>query len=64
MVKVTIIKNGPALIESTSELIEISGTDIKPNDDVNKIALCRCGKSSNGVYCDGSHKPKKEEDGK
>lgn len=60
-VKITIIKDGPAIIESTSELIEIKGVDIKPNDEINKVALCRCGLSENKIYCDGSHKNKKKD---
>lgn len=56
-IKITIIENGPALIVSNSEHIEIEGTDIKPNEElISRVAICRCGKSKNGIYCDGSHK--------
>lgn len=56
-IKVEITKNGP---------IHISGEDddkiIVENSNGNKVKwppdvwLCRCGKSKNKPYCDGSHR--------
>lgn len=53
-VKITIIENGPAIIQNGTESV------VTLNEELigNKIALCRCGKSSNGVHCDGSHSKK------
>lgn len=51
-VEITIIENGPAIIQNkTEQPVTLNGELVG-----NKIALCRCGKSSNGIYCDGSHK--------
>lgn len=55
--------------EATVEIIEsgplkITGNfifkDLKRGDETapGEIYLCRCGKSSNKPYCDGSHKTK------
>lgn len=56
--KITIIENGPALIEiKETENVEIShlgDSNRYSNGDI-KIYLCRCGKSKN-YTCDGSHK--------
>lgn len=50
MTKVTLIEGGPAVLQSESE--------ITVDDKLmgNKVALCRCGKSANGSFCDGSHR--------
>lgn len=59
-VKVTIIENGPALIDSDDYLLIESG--ILPPKGLasfnKKVAICRCGKSKNGVWCDGNHAKK------
>ncbi len=55
MIEITTAKNGPLLVK---------GTDVRVMDaDGNRIqiekatfALCRCGKSNNKPFCDGSHK--------
>ncbi|MCI5055516.1 MAG: (4Fe-4S)-binding protein, partial [Flavobacteriales bacterium] len=49
--KVTLIDNGPALIEGTLELNMPDGQKWTTS----KVALCRCGKSGKNPYCDGSH---------
>ena len=40
--KITVLENGPIIIT---------------NSDNEKIALCRCGESSNKPFCDGAHQP-------
>lgn len=35
------------------------GPAVVTHEDGSKVAICRCGKSSNGVTCDGSHATKK-----
>jgi uncharacterized Fe-S cluster protein YjdI len=52
-ISVDVSKNGPILIKGPIT-IKYSGSE-----EVNTsrtIALCRCGKSSNKPYCDGTHK--------
>ena len=57
--KVTIIQDGPALLNSTEDiLLELPGQEGVYQG--NKIAICRCGKSANKITCDGSHKKKEE----
>lgn len=52
MSKVSIYKNGPAVIEGDELVVFMpDGTEEKKN----KIAICRCGKSKDGIMCDGSH---------
>lgn len=56
--KITIIENGPAIIETEDDKSSIT-YKVKDNEikhESKKIAICRCGKSANGVTCDGSHK--------
>lgn len=63
MAKVTIIENGPALIED-EEFLLIQSKVFTEQPITKKVAICRCGKSANGVWCDGSHKTKNENNGK
>jgi len=57
MTTIKIIEHGPALIISdTKDIIinESQGQTLYSDKDT--IAICRCGLSKNGIYCDGSHK--------
>lgn len=58
--KVTIIKNGPVLIEDDGYLTVKNQVFAEPDLPKKKIAICRCGLSENGVYCDGSHAKESE----
>jgi len=51
-VKITTYKNGPYIVEGDFEFID---TDGKPREQNGKMALCRCGLSSNKPLCDGTH---------
>ena len=55
MAQVTIhpTKNGPYLVEGEVDLFDTEGNKISV--DKPKIALCRCGASSNKPFCDGTH---------
>lgn len=56
MSKITIIKNGPAIIEGIKELPNVILTEPDGLTQTRtKFALCRCGKSVDGILCDGSH---------
>lgn len=46
-------KNGPLIVEGPVELFDTEGNEIKV--DKPRIALCRCGASSNKPFCDGTH---------
>src|SRR5580765_4893991 len=46
--------NGPYLIEGAVDVYDTAGNKI-PTDDRPRIALCRCGASSNKPFCDGTH---------
>lgn len=50
--EITIIENGPALIQGKFRMKKPSG-ELIPS--AQQIALCRCGSSKNKPYCDGSH---------
>lgn len=51
--KITVIPNGPLMVEGKLSVNKMSGENIKEGE---KIFLCRCGHSSNKPFCDGSHK--------
>lgn len=46
--------NGPLVAEDIPNLKDAVGTDITP--DKPAFGLCRCGRSQNKPFCDGSHK--------
>lgn len=47
--------NGSLLISGEFEIVDKEGTpyDLGGRD---KVSLCRCGKSANKPFCDGSHR--------
>ena len=64
--KVSVTKNGPFLVSGNiplSKTISIAGKEEEPEEwqqgkkypEQDQYALCRCGKSGNKPYCDGSH---------
>ena len=64
--KVTVTKNGPYLVSGSlpmSKTISIVGSHGEPEEwkkvkqypKQEKYSLCRCGKSQNKPYCDGTH---------
>jgi len=46
-------KDGPLLMTGDIEVRAADGTLLEKSDDV---ALCRCGRSGNKPFCDGSHR--------
>jgi 3-phenylpropionate/trans-cinnamate dioxygenase ferredoxin subunit len=46
--------NGPYLIDGPVDVYDTAGNKIA-TDDRPRIALCRCGASSNKPFCDGTH---------
>jgi CDGSH-type Zn-finger protein len=53
--KITILNNGPIMIEGETKLMDGIGADYRLAGK-DKLFLCRCGHSNNKPFCDGSHK--------
>jgi CDGSH-type Zn-finger protein len=47
-------ENGPYLVKNLKSLTNSKGIDLLADKKV--VALCRCGKSNNKPFCDGTHK--------
>lgn len=45
--------NGPLIVDGPVDLFDTAGNQITL--DKTRIALCRCGASSNKPFCDGTH---------
>lgn len=54
--RIRVIREGPLLVEAPVRIIDIDGTIIGEGD---RFVLCRCGKTKNPPFCDGSHIPGK-----
>ena len=52
-VKIDVLDDGPLLVDNLNTLTNSKGEVLEVDD---KIALCRCGQSSNKPFCDGTHK--------
>lgn len=51
--KIEVIKDGPLMVFGDTEITHDDGrVEVKKR----RTAFCRCGKTQNGPYCDGSHK--------
>jgi CDGSH-type Zn-finger protein len=63
---ITIIENGPAIIQGIEEgpVVTIHLEDGTTKQTTTKYAICRCGKTGTGPFCDGSHAIHKEDLGK
>jgi CDGSH iron-sulfur domain-containing protein 3 len=53
--KITVIEGGPLIVEGFFGIKSIDGNYLTTME---KTYLCRCGKSGNKPFCDGSHKNK------
>ena len=55
MAEVTIrpLKNGPLIVKGPVDLFDTDGNPI--TSEKPRLALCRCGASSNKPFCDGTH---------
>lgn len=51
-VKIKVMDGGPFVISGSVTLLAQDGSVLREGA---KMALCRCGKSGNGAFCDGSH---------
>ncbi|NUQ69252.1 MAG: CDGSH iron-sulfur domain-containing protein [Chthonomonadales bacterium] len=55
MVKIEVLKNGPLYITGDIEIVDAQENPI-PLRTPGKAVLCRCGRSKDKPFCDGSHK--------
>ncbi len=51
-VTVTVLDNGPLMVDGPCVVRTPSGEVLK---EAAKMALCRCGRTGNAPFCDGSH---------
>ena len=51
-VKIETIKNGPYIVTGEVELIDADGNKFSTEK---RMALCRCGASTEKPFCDGTH---------
>lgn len=51
---ITAYPDGPYLIRGAYRIIDVDGQEIELTRRT--VALCRCGRSSQKPWCDGSHK--------
>ncbi|HMJ74092.1 MAG TPA: CDGSH iron-sulfur domain-containing protein [Solirubrobacterales bacterium] len=52
--KITPYRNGPYLVRGPLVMADQNGNEIEVKRRV--VALCRCGRSQNRPFCDGTHK--------
>jgi CDGSH-type Zn-finger protein len=52
--KITALTNGPLLVEVSSQICDQNGRPYALQSAA-KVALCRCGASSDKPFCDGTH---------
>lgn len=50
--KITLIPNGPLAVQGDFVITKADGTKVETKETAH---LCRCGKSANKPFCDGSH---------
>lgn len=55
--EIKIIDNGPAIIKGRFTLTGPEGKPVELTEEqrITGIAFCRCGRSANQPFCDGSH---------
>ncbi len=53
--KLTLRDRGPLLVEGPFELCDAEGNRFPLDPSKPIYAICRCGQSKNGPFCDGTH---------
>ena len=61
--KLTVNSNGSLKIEGDFEIVDAQG-NVYGLQGREVVSLCRCGRSANKPFCDGSHKGNFEHDAK
>lgn len=49
---IKVMDKGPLLVTGSFELVDAEGNRFETKE---KVSLCRCGKSMNKPFCDGTH---------
>jgi len=52
--QITALDDGPYLVKGTVVLLDADGDELLTQRAT--LALCRCGRSTNKPFCDGTHK--------
>lgn len=54
--EITIMKNGPAIVRGSFTVTGPGGpVELTEEQKITGVAFCRCGRSRNQPFCDGSH---------
>lgn len=53
--KITVNNNGSLIIDGDFQIVDKNGNEYKLGGR-DKVSLCRCGRSTNKPFCDGSHR--------
>lgn len=61
--KITILSNGSVKVDGDFEIVDAEGNQYDLGGRT-IVSLCRCGRSQNKPFCDGSHKGHFEHDAK
>jgi len=51
--RITAYRDGPLLVRGAFTIVDQDGNEIDPGRET--VALCRCGKSRQRPFCDGTH---------
>jgi uncharacterized Fe-S cluster protein YjdI len=52
IVQIRMVKGGPLLVKGPARILDPEGNSIR---ECESMVLCRCGKTKNPPFCDGSH---------
>ena len=52
IVQIRMVKGGPLLVKGPARVMDADGNSIR---ECESMVLCRCGKTKNPPFCDGSH---------
>lgn len=55
VVEIRTVKDGPLLVKGPVRVLDSDGNSIR---ECESMVLCRCGKTKNPPFCDGSHREK------
>jgi len=61
--KITVLSNGSLKVDGDFEMVDAEGNQYDLGGRT-IVSLCRCGRSQNKPFCDGSHKGHFEHDAK
>jgi hypothetical protein len=57
IVHIRMVKGGPLLVKGPARILDPEGNSIR---ECESMVLCRCGKTKNPPFCDGSHRNPEE----